>query len=457
MFKLAPRQSGLVCTFALTAVLVSTGCSSLSGDDHDGFTSDEWKLVLEMQPLGKEMPANPCNHKADDDRVAKLGQMLFFETAWADPLTADGLSGKKGETGKVGCVTCHDQRNFFVDTRADLTSGLRTATSSGLGAPGRRNTPAMVNLGWNIWTGWTGRFDWLTMHGAGALESATTRLAGAHYVFRKYRAEYDNAFPTTPLDPALDPMAHDADRFPPAGRPKPAPTMAVPNPPDGPWEMMDPADQKLILQFMYNIGRAWEAYPRKLATHGSAFERYVTGEGAALGAEAKRGLKVFIGKAACSDCHNGPLLSDGKFHNIGVPTPPGATQDNGRFADLPAALTNIFNGAGEFSDDREAGRIKLMTLPTVDDSQKGLFRTPQLLNVEATGPYFHTGQVKTLEEVVEHYNRGGGSSGSFAGVRDPKLRPLLLSDVEKADLVAFLKSLTGNPPDEAWTANIAKP
>jgi cytochrome c peroxidase len=201
-----------------------------------------------------------------------------------------------------------------------------------------------------------------------------------------------------------------------------------------------------------------------LVTRNSPFERYVRdGEHAALSPAAKSGLKLFIGKAACNDCHRGPLLSDNSFHNVGVPDPVGATApDMGRFTDMSAraAQTSIFSGSGIFSDDPEAGRLKQASLevdPAKMETMKGAFRTPMLLNIAETGPYFHTGLVNTLEEVVRHYNHGGGEPGTFGGTKDPRLKPLNLSEKEIADLVEFLKTLTGNPPDEEWTRNISKP
>jgi cytochrome c peroxidase len=116
--------------------------------------------------------------------------------------------------------------------------------------------------------------------------------------------------------------------------------------------------------------------------------------------------------------------------------------DTGRMTDLAATPTNIYNGAGEFSDDREAGKKKLESLPPITEAMNGVFRTVTLLNIAETYPYFHTGQVRTLEEVVEHYNKGGSETG-FSGAKDAKIKPLDLSDGEKSDLVAFLKSLTG--------------
>jgi cytochrome c peroxidase len=184
-------------------------------------------------------------------------------------------------------------------------------------------------------------------------------------------------------------------------------------------------------------------------THGSPVEKYVKGEFAALGPGAKRGLKVFIGKAACNDCHNGPLLSDNKYHNIGVPTSAAlTTPELGRFTDLASIQTSPFNSAGEFSDDMEYGKMKLATLPVVDDAMKGQFRTSMLLNVSETGPYFHSGLVTSLEEVVQHYNNGGGAEGTFSGVKDAKLKRLSLTDGESADLVEFLKQLTAPLPED---------
>jgi cytochrome c peroxidase len=113
-------------------------------------------------------------------------------------------------------------------------------------------------------------------------------------------------------------------------------------------------------------------------------------------------------------------------------------------------LRNPFNGAGRYSANPEAGASKLATANPDDESTRGQFRTKSLLNVAETGPYFHNGSVSTLEAVVQHYNEGGGEPGSYSGVRDPKIRPLRLSDAEVSDVVAFLRSLTGEPVPQQW-------
>jgi cytochrome c peroxidase len=429
---------------ALAALIAGAGCSA-AGDDHDGFSSQEWKAIQAIQPLATPAPLNPFNKKALDPGLVRLGQKLFVDTDMAEPITvANNPAGKMGETGKVSCASCHDTKGYFVDTRIDPTTGARFATSFGLGAAGKRATPGMLNEGYYDWLGWAGRDDSLTMRGVAVATATASQTVLIHYIYNKYKNEYNELFPETPLPDALDPAAPDAARFPTASL-RPKASMAAP---DGKFEMMiSLADQQLIFQFMFNMGRVYEAYSRALETHGSAFERYVKdSDFGALSPEAKHGLKLFIGKAACNDCHNGPALTDNLFHNVGVPQPPGVL-DTGRMADLVVTKDSIYNGAGPFSDDPEAGKRKLATMPAITEAMNGQYRTPTLLNIAETHPYFHTGQTRTLAEVVDHYNKGGAAA-DFSGAKDIKMQPLGLTDGEKADLVVFLQTLTGVvPPD----------
>ena len=101
----------------------------------------------------------------------------------------------------------------------------------------------------------------------------------------------------------------------------------------------------------------------------SPFQRYVEGDHSALTSAQKRGLRLFIGKAACSDCHNGPTLSDGAFHNIGV---------------------------GMAAKEPDLGRYVVTKL----SGDRGAFRTPTLREVARHSPYMHDGSQKTLEEVI---------------------------------------------------------
>lgn len=158
------------------------------------------------------------------------------------------------------------------------------------------------------------------------------------------------------------------------------------------------------------IARALAAFQRTLVTGPAPFDRYLNGDEAALTESARRGMELFQGEAGCVQCHHGPLLSDGKFYRIGV-----ASKDEGR-----AAVTG----------NRE---------------DTGKFRTPSLRNVAQTGPYMHNGSLKTLEDVVLFYYRGvpRTTPGGFR----PDVQPLSgQSFTEIEDVVAFLESLTGEPP-----------
>src|SRR6185295_6684350 len=199
---------------------------------------------------------------------------------------------------------------------------------------------------------------------------------------------------TVPLDPALDPLAPDAARFPAQGKPKSGTA------PDGPWEAMAAADRDIINQIAANAGKAIEAYERLLVSGNAPIDRYIGGDHAALSPAAKRGLALFIGKAACVDCHSGPTFSDQGFHNTGVPQVGTNLPrvDTGRLDDIARTLSGTtFNGAGKFSDDQAAGMAKLAPLVVTDDL-RGKFRTSPLRQIARTGPYMHNGSLATLED-----------------------------------------------------------
>ncbi len=161
---------------------------------------------------------------------------------------------------------------------------------------------------------------------------------------------------------------------------------------------------------MDRIAQAIASFERTVVSGNSAWDRYTAGhDKAALGDAAKRGLGLFEGKAKCSLCHVGFNLSDGIFHNLGV-------------------------GMGAAEPD--LGRFKV----TGQEADKGAFKTPTLRDISKTGPYMHDGSQATLEEVVDFYNRGGEPNPTL----DLKVVKLGLSTGEKADLVAFLKSLDGD-------------
>ena len=161
------------------------------------------------------------------------------------------------------------------------------------------------------------------------------------------------------------------------------------------------------------------SYERTMLSGDSPFDRYLyKDDKTAISDAAIRGLKIFTDKKKgnCSTCHKigetYSLFSDGKFHNIGA-----GINANGEITDL--------------------GRYE----QTGKQADKGAFRTPGLRNVALTPPYMHDGSLKTLKDVVDFYAGGGTSNAQL----DPEIHELKLSGQERADLVAFLESLTGKP------------
>lgn len=162
---------------------------------------------------------------------------------------------------------------------------------------------------------------------------------------------------------------------------------------------------------LQGIAEAIAAYERTVLSTNSAFDKYVLGDVKAMDEAAARGLGLFKGKARCILCHNGPNFTDNQFHNLGVPQVGPMKEDLGRY--------NVSRA----------------------DKDKGAFKTPTLRSITETAPYMHDGAFKTLEEVVDFLDQGGGSNPRLS----PLMRPLGLTTEEKADLVMFLKALTGEP------------
>jgi cytochrome c peroxidase len=214
---------------------------------------------------------------------------------------------------------------------------------------------------------------------------------------------------------------------------------------------MKETDRDIVDTIMANCGKALEAYERRLISGDAPFDRYVAGDFDALSMSAKRGLQLFIGKAACDSCHQDETFTDQGFHNTGVVQ--SLPFDDGRFGDV-VRLSSTWNGAGKYSDDPVAGAEKLAGIAQ-SDSMVGEFRTKSLRHVAETGPYFHNGSAQSLTEVVRFYNEGGGPTGSYPGLKDKQIVPLNLSENEIADLVEFLRALTGQPIPADLTTNPA--
>ncbi|MBT4486402.1 MAG: cytochrome-c peroxidase [Rhodospirillaceae bacterium] len=193
-----------------------------------------------------------------------------------------------------------------------------------------------------------------------------------------------------------------------------------------------------------NVWKAMAAFERTLIHDQTPFDKFMRGDKDALSAEQKHGLRLFQGKANCIECHNGPLMTDQKFYNLGVPRAEdwlenGMAQITFRYEQYAKGTTEKLYRT--IKDD--AG----LYYRTKEKSDMGKFRTPPLRYIAYTAPYMHNGSFFDFDEIVEFYNEGGGSNdftdGKFAKNKTKLLKPLNLSDKEKVALVAFLEALSG--------------
>jgi cytochrome c peroxidase len=155
------------------------------------------------------------------------------------------------------------------------------------------------------------------------------------------------------------------------------------------------------------LANAIATYERTVVSDLAPFDAWIDGDERAISREAIRGFVIFNTKGRCSSCHEGWNFSNESFHDIGLP-----------------------------SEDLGRGEL----LKNVSKMQHA-FKTPGLREIANRSPYMHDGSIGTLEDVVEHYDRGGIDRPS----RSDLIKPLALTAEEKADLVAFLKTLTSNP------------
>ena len=181
------------------------------------------------------------------------------------------------------------------------------------------------------------------------------------------------------------------------------------------------------------------AFERTLVQTDTPFDRYMRGDDEALDAAQKRGLALFAGKANCTACHNGPLLTDELYYNLGVPPYDGWEDDE--YAQITFRFELYAKGSTE-AFYRATKDDPGLYFRTKAKEHLGKFRTPSLRYTRYTAPYMHNGMLETLRDVVSFYNAGGGEN-EFAETRTALIQPLGLTDAEMDDLVAFLESLSG--------------
>lgn len=496
----------------LLAIAAAAGCHSADkvfcATQGCAWTGTEWARLQTLSPL-PDPPPDPSNAHATDPAAIALGQLFYFDTRFSGTATLVDSIGRpvpaaraaKGDPINVSCATCHDPRRAGTD---DTSVPVTVSIGAGIYDVNGQQT---ANAAYYPLLYWNGRSDSLWSQAVAVNESNfsmnSSRLQDFWVVVNFYADRYAQAFPETPL-----PAAPTVADFPPKGKPgntAGCQAGSTAEPFGDAFDCMTAANQQIVNQVFANWGKAIAAYEATLISRDSAFDRFVKdGPGSGwISPAAENGARLFVGKASCIDCHNTPLLSDGRFHDVAIPqagnsvptvidcqagsacdcTPgqEGRTcEPSGAWAGalrLFAASAKTFRRDGPFSDAPGDGpgpggepcATVAVGGPSSDCSAgpdpalKGAWRTPSLRDVALTAPYMHDGYYQTLADVVQHYNRGGvpgagttfttadgGISGAHVAVQ---IKPLDLSDAEVTDLVAFLETLTGAPlPSEQTTA-----
>jgi len=399
----------------------------------EGFEADEVARILAMSPL-PPAPDDPTNAHDLDEAAAHLGRFLFFDMR---------LSG----SGKVACATCHVPE-------LDWTDGKPLAD---VGTPLARHTMSLWNAAYGRWFFWDGRADSLWAQALQPLEDPREHGSDRVSIARLFlddpelRRAYTDAF--GPL-PDL------------SGAELPARGKPMPESPDDPlavaWNALGATDREALERVFADVGKALAAFEREIVTGDSPFDAFVAGlrDGDptridALSAPARRGLKLFLGKANCHACHGGPEFTDREFHDNRVPPRPELPADRGRLRGRALVLEDVFNGLGPFSDGVDRDSREKLERAAPSGTARSEFKTPTLRNVARTAPYMHQGQLATLQDVVDFYSDAIPPPVLHA---ERVLYRLNLSAEEKSDLVAFLESLSSpalapelmHPPPTPW-------
>jgi cytochrome c peroxidase len=439
--RVKSRFASCVACPALSIVLsIATYTAHASAkDDLALYTADELSAIYGHSPLGR-LPPDPTNRVAEDPNAAALGQFLFFDSRFS-------------ANGAISCATCHNPALAFTDGRA-LAKGI---------AVGTRNVPTVLDVAFSQWFFLDGRTDSLWSQAIQPFENAAEfggdRLQIGLMTIRDpaLRTAYQHVFgPLPALTADLSSAVHHA-------RPDADPQSPVAQA----WRNMAPADRRAVDEIFSNLGKAIEAFERKLLGDPAPFDRYVAGLRShdptlqqAIPPAAKRGLELFVGAGRCELCHSGPAFSDGQFHNLGLPLLPGQAADPGRAEGIRRLHSDPFNGVGHFSDasgTRDAkNRLSFLPDPA---SQLGAFKTPTLRNVALTAPYMHDGRFTTLEEVLDFYGQEElANRDHLVGVRERTVDLVPhLTGSQRADLVEFLRTLTSPPLPSALTHAPAHP
>ncbi len=353
--------------------------------------ADEIQRVLTLGPWPPAIKPDPSNRVSGKIQAIELGRRLFRDS-------------RMSPVGYIACVTCHQPDRSFTDLKA-RAHGLADLP---------RNTPALANLRQQHWFGWGGSNDSLWMASIRPMLDAREFDSNPAIVTRIFER-----------DPELAACYRKVFRESPRHNPE---------------------------RTVVNVGKALAAFEETLVTGRTPFDDYrdalARGDVVATKAypvAARRGLKLFVGRAGCVNCHAGPNFSDGEFHpGVATATPMvpidaalnvvRTAVDTGRLEGAQSLQSSPLNLLGRYNDDRARANAVATRQLRVHAGMRGEFRTPSLRNVLVTAPYMHDGRFDRLHEAIQHIPL------SSTGATAPSSSRLLADQVD--DLAAFLATLT---------------
>lgn len=374
--------------------------------------SAEEAQLIESLSLSRlpQLPKDPSNSMADNPIAAELGHRLYFDT-------------RLSSNSAVSCATCHQPELMFTD-------GLRLAMGKNIGP---RHTPSLVGLSHSPWFYWDGRKDSQWSQALAPWEAAVEHDIDRVSIIKMvaedpiYRQLYEKLFAPLPdlsTVSAASPLGNET---------------AQEN-----WLALTPELQNRLSDIFANLGKSLAAYQRLIQPGEAEFDDYAdavaiapnTQQQASFSNTEIAGLKLFIGKAQCISCHNGPLFTNHEFHNTGVSPVLGQLPPMGRYDGIRTARLDPFNCIGAYSD-AEASECLELRFARDSNDLVGAQKTPTLRNINLTAPYMHGGQIASLHEVIEHYNEAPVSMLSHN-----EAKPLGLREIEIRQLEEFLSTLT---------------
>jgi cytochrome c peroxidase len=343
--------------------------------------------ALSAEMLGLPPVTAPVDNPQTPEKI-ELGNKLFHDTRFSGD-------------GTISCAHCHADDKAFTDSPLKTSQGIRQQT-------GTRNAPTVLNAAYFTTFFWDGR--------ASSLED---------------QSQF----------PIVNPIE--------MGLPSHEPLLQI--------VRTDPAYVEAFKKAfgksgndvtMEEVKKAIASYERTIVAGDSPFDHYYfKHETNAISDAAKRGFDVFLNQGRCVSCHtieqDRALFTDNRFHNIGVGVNR-IQQDvprlSAEFLKAKAAGIDVDKAVLQDAKTSELGRFAV----TTHFDEIGGFKTSTLRNIALTAPYMHDGSLKTLKDVVKHYNDGGKSAGdpSVNDYLSGGIRPLNLTDQQQDDLVAFLESLT---------------